>query len=145
MMLWCLLQFNLPIDVLETKRALGWLLNKGHNCFHCHTTMIFVCTIKISTHIASCPFSPIPTFSIMNTPCQFFQKHKIDNYWKMHKKPPTQYFQGNPTIQNFMFFTLNPTTMDLPQWHLWPFTFTWTLNQEHTPKHTKQICVMVGC
>jgi hypothetical protein len=25
-----------------------------------------------------------------------------------------------------------------------PFTSTWMLNQEHTPKHAKQICLLVG-
>ncbi len=40
----------------------------------------FMCALlQSSTHIAPCPFSPKPMFSIMNTPCQFSQKHK--NKW----------------------------------------------------------------
>ncbi len=76
MMLWGLSQFNPPRNVPKTKRAQGWLWNRGHNCFHCHTAMIFVCTITIlHTHCTMSFFTQAYVFHLENT-LPIFQKHK---------------------------------------------------------------------
>jgi hypothetical protein len=69
----------------------------------------FLCALlQCSTHIAPCPFSPRPMFSILNTPCQFFQNHK--NRWllKNAQKISNIVFPRKPNNTNYLVLHLDP-------------------------------------